>query len=94
MWQFSKQLPIKMKQKIKPTTKNICNRKIWFTGAVQIHVDPPPVLWIKSKNDTKAEKDSVKNKLCRVPTLEKLDMYELKIALLENGEPEEFLLSI
>ena len=31
------------------------NKKDWRTGAVQIHVDLPPILLIKIKNDTKEE---------------------------------------
>ena len=35
-----------------------------------------------------------KNKLRRDYTLENLDMYEFKIALFGNGEPDEFLLLV
>ena len=48
--------------------KNKCNQ-----GAVQMHVDPPPIQLIKSNNDTKSDKDCVKIKLCRYPMSEKLD---------------------
>ena len=45
--------------------KNISPKKIWRTGAVQIHVNTPPVPLIKSKNDSKVENDCVENKFCR-----------------------------
>ena len=40
-----------------------------------MHVDPPLILWIKIKNDTKLDKCGVKIKLRRDPTSEKLDIY-------------------
>ena len=39
--------------------KNVYHYKIWFTGAVQIHMEPPPILLIKINNDAKVEKDGV-----------------------------------
>ena len=38
------------------------------------------------------KKYPVKNKFHRDPTSEKSDMYEFKIALFDNGKPEELLL--
>ena len=55
-------------------------------------MDPYHIPLIKSKNDTKAKTDSVKNKLHRYPTSEESDVYEFKMALFDNGYPEEFLL--
>ena len=46
----------------------------------------------KSKLDTKSEKYYVNLKLRRNPTSEKFDMYEFRMALCNNGDPEEFLL--
>ena len=43
--------------------KNKCN-----VGTLQLHVESPPITLIKSKNDEKLDKGSVKNKLCRNPT--------------------------
>ena len=74
--------------------KNILHSKGWILGAVQIHPDPPPIPLNKSKNDAKLDKDCVKNKLCMDPTSEKSDLYELKIALFDNGEPKEFFLFV
>ena len=42
----------------------------------------------------KAEKYCVKIKLRRNPTSEKSDLYEFKMALFDNDEPEEFLLFV
>ena len=70
---------------------NVFHRKIWCNVAVQIHVEPPHVTLIKSKNDAKLENYCVKIKLCRDPTSEKLDIYEFKTDLFDNGKTEEFL---
>ena len=68
--------------------KSVYHKKSWRTNAVQIHVDPPPIPLIKSKNDSKAEHDSVKIKLSRDTTSERLYTYEFKTDLFENGKPE------
>ena len=57
-------------------------------------MDPPLIPLIKSKNYENPDKDCVKIKLLRDPTSQKLDLHELKMALFDNGEPEEFLLFI
>ena len=59
-----------------------------------MHLGPPPILLIKIKNDTKLDKDCIKNKVHRDTMSEKSDIYEFKMALFENGETEELLLSI
>ena len=42
----------------------------------------------------KPDKDRVKIKLCRDPMSEKSNINELKMALVENGAPEEFFLFV
>ena len=74
--------------------KNVSHKKNCNQGSVKEHVEPPPIQWIKGKNDEKLDKDRVKNKLHRCPTSEKSDTYELKMALFYNGDPEEFLLFV
>ena len=59
-----------------------------------MHVDPPPMPLIKSKNDEKPDKYFVNIKLRRYPTPEKSDLYELKMSLFDKGDTEEFLLFI
>ena len=71
--------------------KNVSHKKIWRTGAVQSHVDPP---LIGIKKNEKLDKDCVKIKLCRHTTSEKLYLCEFKTTLLENSDPQEFLLFI
>ena len=75
-------------------TKYIWNKKNWNRGTIQVHVDPPLIPLIKSKNYEKPDKARVKIKLLRDPTSQKSDPHELKMALFDNGEPEEFLLLI
>ena len=71
--------------------KKFSHKKIWHNGAVQIHVDPPPIILIKTKNDAKLKNDGVKKKLFRNPTSEKSDLYEFKMALFYKSDPEYFL---
>ena len=40
--------------------KNDSCKKLWFTGAVQIYVDQPPITLNKNKNNVKLEKDCIK----------------------------------
>ena len=68
---------------------NNCNK-----GTVQVHIDSPPMPLIKIKNDEKSDKDCVKIKFCRGPTSQKSDLYEFKMTLFDNGDPEELLLLI
>ena len=44
----------------------------------------------KSNNYDKLDKYFVKIKLRRYPTSEKSDLYEFKMALFHNGDPEDF----
>ena len=57
-----------------------------------MHVEPPPIPPIKSKNDEKLDNFFIKIKLRRDPTSQKSDLCELKMSLFDNGEPEYFLL--
>ena len=54
------------------------------------HIDPPPIPIIKENHDGKSDKYSVKIKLRKYPTLSTLDLYEFKMSLFDNGEPEKF----
>ena len=59
-----------------------------------MHVEPPPILLIKSKNDTKSGKYCVKIKLRRDHTLEQSGLYYFKMDLFDNVKTEEFLLLV
>ena len=53
----------------KPSTmKNIFHKKNWNQGAVEIHVETPPILLIKGDNNTKMDKYCIKIELRRDPT--------------------------
>ena len=56
----------------------------------QVHVEPSPTPPMKGKYDGKLGKDLVKLKLHRYPMSSTLDLYEFKIYLFDNGNPEEF----
>ena len=60
----------------------------------QVHVIPPPIPLIKEKNDDKSDKYFMKLKLCRDSTLSTSDLFEFKMTLFDNGDPEEFLLFV
>ena len=59
-----------------------------------MHVDSPPIPLIKIKHDDKSDKDFVQLKFHRYTMSEGVDLYKHKMALFDNGEPEEFLLFI
>ena len=70
--------------------KNVSSKKVLTTWMNHPHVDPPPIpLPQETKND-KSDKDFVKLKLCRDPTSSTLDLYEFKMSLFDNGDPEDF----
>ena len=71
--------------------KNISSKKVWTTGMTHPHVEPPPIPLIEETHDGKSNKDFVKLKLHRYPTLSRLDLYDFKISLSDNGEPEDLL---
>ena len=60
------------------------------SGAVEIHVNPPFIHLIKGKNETKPDKDCVKIELYRNLTSENSYLYDFKMDLFDNGDPEEF----
>ena len=60
----------------------------------QIHVEPPPTPLIKIKNGDKSDKYFVKIKLRRGPMQSLSGLYEFKMDLFDNGDPEEFLLFV
>ena len=64
-----------------------------MTGMTQPHADTPFIPLIKENNDGKSDKDFVKLKLRRYPTSPMSDLYEFKMSLFVNGEPEEFFCS-
>ena len=61
---------------------------MWMT---QAHVEPPPILPINSKSNGKSDKYIVKLRLCRDPTSGTSDLYEFKMSLFDNGDPEDYL---
>ena len=63
-------------------------------GVVQLHVYPPPTPLIKRNDGDNPEKYFVNIKLCRDPTSGKLDLYELKISIFDDGKMDEFLLLV
>ena len=74
--------------------KKVSHNNNWNRGTVQVHVYTPTITPVKGKNGEKLDKYCVTIKLRRDPTSQKLDLYELKTALFDNDEPEEFLLFI
>ena len=51
-----------------------------------------PIMSIKSENDKKAEKYSMKIHFCRYFTSKNLDLYKFKVTFLDNNKPEDLLL--
>ena len=74
--------------------KNVSHKKEWNSGTTQAHVEPPPITLIKVAYYGKSEKYFVKMKLCGYPTSSTSDLYEFRMSLFDNGDPEEFLLFV
>ena len=70
--------------------KNVSHKNSWNLGIVPVHVDPPPILLIKGKYYCKSDKYFVILKFCSYPSSSTLELYEFKMSLFDNGEPEEF----
>ena len=60
----------------------------------QAHVEPLPIPLIKVAYNGKSDKYFVKLKLRRDPTSSMLKIYEFRMYLFDNGDPEEFLFLI
>ena len=58
-----------------------------------MHMDPPQILLIKVRMIQNWIKMMYK-KMLRDPTPEKLDLYEIKMPLFDNGKTKEFLLFV
>ena len=54
--------------------ENVLHNKDWNQGTEQLHVDPPLILLIKSKNDEISDKGCVKIRLLRDLMPQKLDL--------------------
>ena len=65
-----------------------------MAGMTEPHVDPLFIPLVKENHDGKSDKDFVKIKLRRNPMSPTSDLYEFKMSLFDNGEPEEFLLFV
>ena len=74
--------------------KNIYHKKIWNLSMKQSYVEPPTIPPIKSKQENKSDKYFVKIKLSKDMTSDMLELYNFKMDLFENGNPEEFLLFV
>ena len=68
--------------------QNIYHKKKWNAGLVQLHMEPPPTPLIKIKHNDKSDNDFVNIKLRRDPMSEKADLFDFKMALSKNGDPE------
>ena len=74
--------------------RNISHNNKWNLGIVQLHVKPLPNPLIKIKHNDNLDKDLINIKLRRDPGSQKLDLYEFKMSLFDNVNPEEFLLFV
>ena len=74
--------------------RNFSHKKGWKLGTNPSHLESPSIPLIKGTCNGKSEKDCVKLNLCRYYTSSTSDLYEFKMFLFENGEPEDFLLFV
>ena len=73
---------------------NVFHKKNYNAWAVKVHMETAPIPNIEGKNDEKLDTDFVKIKLRRDMMSENLHFYEFKMALFDNGDPEELFLFI
>ena len=57
-----------------------------------MHGEPPPIPLVEGKFYSKSDKDIVKMKAHRNPTSITSCLYDFRMSLFENGNPEEFLI--
>ena len=76
------------------TMKKVLHQNRQNTWTVQAQVDPPPIPLIKSNNYDKLGKYFVKIKVHWDPMSENSDLYEFKMDLFDNGDPEDLLFFI
>ena len=74
--------------------ENVSSKKGCMTGTTHPHVEHPPIPLIKETHDGNSGKYSVKLKLRRDPTSSMSELYEFKISLFDNDNPEEFYYSL
>ena len=74
--------------------KNVLHKNNFNLVALKVHVDTTLITLTKLNSDEKLYKYCVNFKLCRDPKSIKLDIYESKISLFDNGKSEELLLLI
>ena len=78
----------------KSTMKNVYHKKLWKSGMTQAHLEYTPIPLINGKYNGKSDKYFVNLEFCRDPTYSTSDLYEFRMSLFENGEPEDFLLFV
>ena len=61
---------------------NVSHKKGWLSGAMHVHVYPPPIYPIKNELESKSENFLTKI-LLRHPMSATSDLYEYKMALFE-----------
>ena len=74
--------------------KNVSSKKGYMTRMNHPHVDPPRIILIQEIHNGKSGKYFVKLKLHIYPMEYTSDLYEFKMSLFDNGDPEEFLLFV
>ena len=74
--------------------KNVYHTNECNSVVLQVHVEPPPTPLIEINHNYKSEKYFVQMELHRYPASYKLDPYEFKMTLFNNGELEEVWLFV
>ena len=70
------------------------HKKWWNSEMIQAHVEPPPIPLIKGTYYGKSEKYFINLKLRRYPVSSTSDLYESRMSLFDNGEPEAFFVRV
>ena len=81
-------------QNMDATMNNFYHNKGYNLGMTQSHVEPPPIPLIKVTYDGNSDKVFAKLKLRIDPMSSMSYLYEFRMSLFYNGNPEEFLLFV
>ena len=73
---------------------NVSHKKGWNSGTTQAHVESLPIPLTKGTYDGKLDKYFLRLKLRRYTKSSTSDLYEFRMSLFDNGDPEEFLLFV
>ena len=74
--------------------KNVSHKKGWGVDTNPSHVEPPTITLIKETSTGTSDGDYAKLNMHRDPTSSTSDIYEFRMSLFDQDDPEDFLLFV